>query len=118
MEMEAVMLMAQNSGIKDKAKLREYLYKNPKKLALKLAKMLQEKDGNLLQPIKFKGHGTIFCYSYNDKRFIPCPRNGEYYLLPWVDESGDRCYVYSHYSWSIGVILRVFKDQIEELGFN
>jgi len=84
------MVAAENSGIKDKSKLREYLYKNPTKLALKLAKMLQSDDGVLLTPIKFRGKGIIYCYSYNDKRHIHCPRDGEYYILPWVDEENNK----------------------------
>tara|TARA_R110002110_G_scaffold43389_3_gene134776 strand:- start:204 stop:533 length:330 start_codon:yes stop_codon:yes gene_type:complete len=108
----------ENSGIKDKAQLREYLYKNPAKLALKLAKLLQKSDGTLLQPIRFKGNGVIFSYSVNEKKFIPCSRDGEYYLMPWLDDDKDKCYVYSHHNWQVGVILKVFKDQIEFLGFN
>lgn len=116
--MEVPMVATDNSGIKDKTKLREYLYKNPNKLALKLAQLIREEDGTLLQPIKFKGKGIIFCYSVNDKRHIPCPRESEYYLMPWLDDDKERCYVYGHHKWQIGVILKVFKDQIEFLGFN
>jgi len=112
------MVVAENSGIKDKAKLREYLYKNPAKLALKLAQLLQKEDGTLLQPVKFKGNGVIFSYSVNENRHIPCPRDGEYYLMPWLDDDKEKCYVYSHHKWQVGVILKVFKDQIEFLGFN
>ena len=112
------MVATQDSGFKDKAKLREYLYKNPDKLAIKLAKMLQNQAGDLLQPVRFIGNGIIFCYSYNDKKHIHCPRNAEYYILPWVDEDLSKCYIYCHYHWSIGVILKVFKDQIEFIGFN
>jgi hypothetical protein len=118
MVMEAAMVAAENSGIKDKAKLREYLYKNPKKLAAKLAQMLQSKDGDLLHPVKLKGKGPGYYYSYNDKKLILCPRNSEYYLLPWVDEDDKRCYVYAHHNWQIGVILKVFKEDIEFIGFN
>ena len=116
--MEAAMVVAENSGIKDKAKLREYLYKNPAKLALKLAQLLQKSDGTLLQPVRFKGKGTGYYYSVNDKRHVACPRAGEYYLMPWMDDDKERCYVYGHHNWQIGVILKVFKDQIEFLGFN
>lgn len=112
------MVAAENSEIKNKAKLREYLYKNPKKLAAKLAKMLQTKDGDLLQPVKLKGKGPGYYYSLNDKRLILCPRNSEYYILPWADEDNRRCYVYAHSSWQIGIILKVFKDDIIFLGFN
>ena len=116
--MEAAMVAAESSGIKNKAKLREYLYKNPDKLAQKLAQFLKDDDGTLLKPVIFKGKGVGYYYSHNDKRFIHCPRQGEYYLLPWATDDRDRCYVYSHYSWQIGVILKVFREDIEEVGFN
>jgi len=112
------MVAAENSGIKSQAKLREYLYKNPEKLALKLAKLLHQDDGTLLPPVRFKGNGIIFCYSVNDKIHIAVPRDKEYYLMPWADDDKERCYVYSHHTWQIGVILKVFKDQIEFMGFN
>ena len=111
-------MVAENSGIKNKAKLREHLYKNPKKLAIKLAQLIQTKEGNLLPPVRLKGKGSGYYYSVNDKKIILSPRNGEYYLLPWFDDDEERCYVYSHHSWQVGVILKVFKDQIELLGFN
>jgi len=112
------MVAAENSGIKNKAKLREYLYKNPNKLAEKLAQALQQKDGTLLQPVKLKGKGGSYFYSVNDKRFVWVARNAEYYLLPWVEDDKEKCYIYSHSAWQIGVILKVFKDEIEFLGFN
>ena len=116
--MEAAMVAAENSGIKNKAKLREYLYKNPNKLAVKLAEMLQSKSGDLLHPIKLKGKGPGYYYSVNDKRLVLCPRDSEYYLLPWVDDDTRRCYVYAHYNWQVGIILKVFKEDIEFIGFN
>lgn len=116
--MEAEMEAVENSGIKDKAKLKEYLYKNPTKLAVKLAQLLENNHGELLQPVRFKGSNSSYYYSINHKKHIVCPRNGEYYLLNWMDEDNERCYVYGHYTWQIGVILKVFKDQIEFLGFN
>ena len=116
--MEAAMEAVENSGIKDKAKLREYLYKNPRKLALKLAKMLQNDDGELLQPVRIKGSGVGYFYSYNDRGLIPAPRNSEYYILPWLDEDPEKCYIYAHHNWMIGVILKVNKDEIEFIGFN
>ena len=111
-------MVAENSGIKNKAKLREYLYKNPNKLALKLAQLLKTSEGDLLPLVRLKGKGSSYYYSVNDKKFILSPRDSEYYLLPWVDEDNSRCYVYTHHSWQTGVILKVFKDQIEHLGFN
>lgn len=116
--MEAAMVAAENSEIKNKAKLREHLYKNPVKMALKLAKLIQNNDGTLLQPVKIKGEGLGYYYSHNDKRLILVPRSSEYYLLPWVDEDPNYCYVYSHYVWFIGIILKVKKDEIIHLGFN
>tara|TARA_R110000824_G_scaffold236450_1_gene425138 strand:+ start:2877 stop:3212 length:336 start_codon:yes stop_codon:yes gene_type:complete len=111
-------MLVENSGIKDKAKLREYLYKNPTKLALKLAQMLKDSNGNLLIPVKLRGKGGGYYYSLNDKKHIWAARSGEYYILPWADDEEDRCYIYCHYSWQVGVILRVFKDQIKFVGFN
>ena len=111
-------MVTNSSEIKDKAKLRKYLYKNPDKLALKLAQLLKNNDGTLLHPVRLKGNGSGFFYSVNDKKLILSPRHGEYYLLPWIDDDEDRCYVYSHHNWQVGVILKVFKDDIEFLGFN
>ena len=116
--MEAAMVAAENSEIKDKKKLREYLYKNPKQLGIKLARFLQDDDENLLQPVKIKGKGIGYYYSHNDRRYIHAPKNSEYYLLPWIDDDPTMCYVYSHYSWLIGVILKVPKDEIQKIGFN
>jgi len=116
--MEAAMEAVENSNIKDKKKLREYLYKNPAKLALKLAKFLKDEEGGLLPPVRIKGKGVGYYYSHNDKGFIPAPRNSEYYLLSWAAENPKECYIYSHYTWMIGVILKVNKDEIEHIGFN
>lgn len=115
---EATVLATMGSGISDKTKLRKYLYKNPNKLALKLASLLQTKEGELLQPVRLKGSGMTYCYSYNDKKFILAPKDGEYYLLPWISEEKDRCFVYCHSQWQIGVIFRVFKEDIQFIGFN
>ena len=72
------MVAAENSGIKNKAKLREYLYKNPTKLASKLANFMQNDNGELLEPVKIKGSGMKYLYSHYDKKFIPVPLDGEY----------------------------------------
>jgi hypothetical protein len=112
------MVAAENSEIKDKAKLREHLYKNPTKLAIKLQKFLQSEDGELLPSVKIKGKGYKYLYSYYDKKNILCPCNGEYYLMPWVDEDPSVCYLYSHYKWMIGVVLKIKRDKIELIGFN
>ena len=112
------MVAAENSGIKNIAKLREYLYKNPTKLAEKLAKFLKNDNGELLEPVRIKGKGVGYYYSHNDKRFIPAARNREYYLIPWDDEDPSKCYIYSHYNWMVGVILKVNKEEIEFIGFN
>jgi hypothetical protein len=116
--MEAAMVAAENSGIKNKAKLREYLYKNPDKLAQKLAQFLKSDDGELLQPVRIKGKGIGYYYSHNDKRHIPVSRTAEFYALPWLDDDKERCYVYCHHNWQIGIILKVFKEDIEYIGFN
>jgi len=89
------MVAAEKSGIKDKDKLKEYLYKNPAKLACKLAQLIQDDNGNLLQLIKLKGSGMTYCYSINDKKFILTPRASEYYLLPWGAENPEKCFIYS-----------------------
>lgn len=107
-----------NSNIKNKAKLREYLYKNPAKLALKLQKFLQNEEGDLLSPVKLKGKGYKYLYSYYDKKNILCPCNSEYYLMSWHAEDPDFCYVYSHYKWMTGVVLKVKRDNIIFIGFN
>ncbi len=116
--MEAAMVAAENSEIKNKAKLREYLYKNPKKLAMKLQNFLKSDEGELLQPIKIKGTGIKYLYSHYDKKFVPCPCDGEYYLMHWVDEDPDVCYVYSHYKWMTGIVLKVRRQEINFIGFN
>ena len=112
------MVAAENSGIKNKAKLREYLYRNPIKLAQKLQKFLQSDDGTRLPPVKIKGKGMGYYYSHNDKKFVSVPRDGEYYLLPWIAEDPKECYIYTHYTWMIGMILKVNKDEIQHIGFN
>ncbi len=116
--MEAAMVAAENSEIKDKSKLREYLYKNPKKLALKLQKFMQSDDGELLQPVILKGKGHKYLYSYYDKRNVLCPCNGEYYLMPWFDEDPDICYIYTHYKWMTGAVLKVKRSETILIGFN
>jgi len=112
------MVAAENSDFKNKEKLREYLYKNPVKLAEKLAKMIQNTDGTLLEPVRIKGKGIGYYYSHNDRAFIPAARNSEYYLLPWKTDNPEECYIYSHYNWMIGVILKVNIKEIQFLGFN
>ena len=112
------MVAAENSGIKNKDKLKEYLYKNPIKLAEKLAKMLQTDSGELLEPIKIKGKGKGYYYSYKDKRFVSVPRDGEYYLIPWQDEDPEKCYIYSHYTCMVGIILKIDRSEIQHIGFN
>tara|TARA_R110001592_G_scaffold202939_1_gene452625 strand:- start:1278 stop:1616 length:339 start_codon:yes stop_codon:yes gene_type:complete len=112
------MVATEKSEIKNKAKLKEYLYKNPTKLACKLAQLIKDDNGNLLQLIKLKGSGMTYCYSINDKKFILTPRSSEYYLLPWASEDPRKCFIYCHSQWQVGVIFRVFKDDIDFLGFN
>jgi hypothetical protein len=112
------MVAAENSDFKNQAKLREYLYKNPVKLAIKLAKFLQNDNGEMLEPVRLKGSGIGYYYSYNDKRFIPAPRNSEYYLVPWDSEDPTKCYIYTHYTWMVGVILKVDKSEVQYLGGN
>ena len=87
-------------------------------MAQKLAKFLQDDNGELLSPVKLKGKGMGYYYSYNDKRFVAVPRDGEYYLLPWVSEDPKECYVYTHHTWMIGLIIKVNKDELKHIGFN
>jgi len=116
MAMEA-MVVVENSGIKDKAKLMAYLYKNPTKLALKLAKFLKSSEGVALEPVRLKGKGQGYYYSVQDKKFVRVSRDAEFYLLPWKNK-GDKYYIYTHYNWLIGCIFRVDKNEIEYLGYN
>ena len=46
-------MVTKNSGISDKKKLLGFLYKNPDKLAIKLAKFLYSEEESL-EPVKFK----------------------------------------------------------------
>ena len=94
-----------------------YLYKNPTKLALKLARFLESPDGIPLELVRLKGKGQGYYYSVQDKGFVRASRDAEFYLLPWEDKSG-KCFVYTHYNWLIGCILRVDKNEIEHLGYN
>jgi len=112
-------MVSENSGIKDKKKLRQYLYNNPTKLALKLAQFLKDSSNSLLPLVRLKGKGGGYFYSINDKKLIYAARNAEYYLLPWLDEEGEgKCYIYGHHMWFTGVIFKVFKDEIEIIGLN
>ena len=114
-----VTVVAENSGIKDKAKLMAYLYKNPAKLALKLSALLKDSDDGLLEPVRLKGKGRGYYYSVQDKKFLCISRDAEFYLLPWEDKNNSKkCYIYSHGNWLIGCIFNVFKDEIEYLGYN
>ena len=116
--MEAAMVAAENSDFKDKKKMREFLYQNPDKLGVKLQKFLINNNGELLEPVRLKGNGTTYRYSYYEKKHIPCPSNSEYYLLNWKAEKDDECYVYTHYNWMMGAVLKVKKDDLIFLGFN
>ncbi len=111
--------MAENSGIKDKNKLMRYLYKNPKKLAIKLSKFLQDDNGEALAMVSLKGKGQGYYYSIQDKKFVRVCRSSQFYLLPWDDpKDNKRCYIYTHFNWMTGCILKVYKDEIIELGHN
>ena len=112
-------MVAENSGIKDKAKLIKYLYSNPTKLALKLATFLKDKQGNSLPMVKLKGKGQGYYYSMNGKKLIRVSRDGEFYLLPWEDvRNSEKCFIYTHHNWMVGCILNVYKDDIEFIGDN
>jgi len=112
-------MVASKSGIKDKNKLMAYLYKNPAKLALKLAQFIQDKEGNSLPVVRLKGEGQGYYYSLNDKRLVMVCRNSEFYLLPWADvNDSKKCFIYTHHNWMTGCILNVYKDEIIETGAN
>ena len=118
LEME-VNMVAEASGIKDKKKLMAYLYKNPAKLALKLANFLKDTEGNPLPMIKLKGKGQGYYHSMHDKKFIRVCRDQEFYLLPWDDtRDNKKCFIYTHHNWLVGCILSVYKGDIEHLGYN
>jgi len=112
-------MVTKNSGISDKNKLLCFLYKNPDKLALKLAKFLQDPNGTSLEPVKFKKSGQGYYYSVNDRKLIRISRDSDFYLLSWEDKNDNRkCFIYTHYSWMIGRIFNVYKDDLEFIGFN
>jgi hypothetical protein len=112
-------MVAENSGIKNKAKLLEHLYTNPEKLAMKLAKFTEDSDGNGLPLVKLKGTGQGYYLAMNSKKMMRVCRDGEFYLLPWSDpEDKSRCYIYTHHNWMTGCILHVYRDDIEFVGFN
>ena len=111
-------MVGKDSGIKDKNKLLRYLYKNPDKLAIKLAKFLHSEE-KLLEPVKLKGSGQGYYHSVNDNKLIRISRDADFYLLPWEDKNNDKkCYIYTHYNWMTGRILSVYKDDLEFIGFN
>ena len=102
-------MVTKNSGISDKKKLLGFLYKNPDKLAIKLAKFLYSEEESL-EPVKFKAKGQGYYYSVNDSKLIRVCRDGDFYLLPWVDKvNNKKCYIYTHYNWMVGRILNVYK---------
>ena len=112
-------MVAEDSGIKDKTKLLKYLYANPEKLAIKLAKFIKDKEGNALPQVRIKGEGQGYYHSINHKKLIRVSRTAEFYLLPWINESDDRkCYIYTHYNWMMGCIFLVYKSDIEHIGSN
>jgi hypothetical protein len=106
------------SGIKDKSKLLRFLYRNPEKLAIKLSKFIQDTNEELCPLAKIKGEGHGFYHSMNNKKLVRVCRNSEFYLLPWVHEDKDKCYIYTHHNWFVGCILIVLKDEVEVLGYN
>lgn len=112
-------MVAKNSGIKDKSKLLKFLYKNPNKMAAKLADFMKDSQGNVLPIVKIKGKGQGYYYSVNHKRFVRVCRDSEFFLLDWRDEEEeDKCYIYTHYNWMVGCIFSLSKDEIEFLGDN
>ena len=112
-------MVAENSGIKDKKKLLQYLYTNPEKLAEKLSKFIKNSKGGAMPLVALKGTGQGYYYSMQRKSLVRVCRGDEFYLLPWTDtEEKNRCYVYTHHNWMTGCILRVFKSDIEYIGFN
>ena len=112
-------MVAENSGIKDKKQLLKYLYENPVKLAEKLRKFMQDRDGQTLPMVTLNGEGQGYYLSLSDKELIRVNRDGEFYLLPWVHKDNkDRCYIYTHHNWLVGCIFDVFWDDISFIGDN
>ena len=116
--MEALMV-AENSGIKNKEKLLKYLYENPEKFAAKLTKFIQDSNGYSLPMVRLKGKGQGYYRSVSKMNLVRVSRDAEFYLLPWEDKEDEgKCYIYTHHNWMIGCILLVHRDEIELLGFN
>jgi hypothetical protein len=114
-----VAMVAENSNITDKDKLKEYLYRNPDKLAQKLNQLLKDDDGFLLEPVKLKEDSNNYCYSIHLKRFVYISKNTELYLLPYsCPEDPRKCYVYSHSNWQNGMVYKVYIKDLERIGFN
>jgi len=114
-----VVMVAENSSIKNKEKLKSYLYRNPDKLAQKLSQLLKDDDGFLLEPVKLKDNSNNYCYSINLKRFVYIPKSAELYLLPYsCPEDPRKCYVYSHSNWQTGVVYKIYIKDLERIGFN
>ncbi len=112
-------MVTQISGISDKSKLMEHLYKNPKKLAMRLARFLSSSNNELLPLARIKGAGQGFYYSISHKSLVRVSRTDEFYLLP--DREGQEAgylYLYTHYICKVGCIIRVAKEEVELLGFN
>ena len=60
-------MVTKNSGISDKKKLLGFLYKNPDKLAIKLAKFLYSEEESL-EPVKFKAKGQGYYYDISRRK--------------------------------------------------
>ena len=113
------MVVAANSGIKDKSKLLKYLYENPSKLAYKLRKFMEDEEGYALPMVQLKGEGQGYYLSHSDKKILRVSRDSEFFLLPWKHKTDEtRCYIYTHYNWMTGCIFDVFLDDIEFIGGN
>ena len=113
-----VVMVAENSGIKDKSKLLKYLYTHPEKMAMKLAQYIND-DEESYPMVQLKGTGQGWYRSVNHKTLVRVSREEEFYLLPWEDKDDKKkCYIYTHFNWMSGLILNVYRDDIEFIGYN
>ena len=112
-------MVTTDGGITDKKALMKFLYSNPEKMAIKLAQFLKDKEGNALPVVRLKGEGQGYYYSFNDKKLVRVCRNAEFYLLSWHDVSDpEKCFIYTHHNWMTGLVLRVNKSEIINIGGN
>ena len=89
-----------------------------KGVAKQIAELLSKGEQNNLVAVILKGKGRGHYYSMIDKKPIEVPRKGEYYLLPFEEDSEGRMYVFSSYIFYSGLILLIPKEEIILIGYN